>query len=478
MEIEWDWDIVNPHFKPLIPKEDRYLIMYGGRGSSKSDFAAKLLIYNCLTHDHFRCIMIRKIQAKVKESCYRNLKDLIIELGLYDLFTFTETPVPRINCKHNGNFFVGAGTDNISSIKSTKDPSCVWWEEDVPDEDDFITVTTSLRTLKAPYIQEIFSINPECEGDYKELWFFRQFFAKHYENGEMTFSDLSEIEIEGLMVKVPFTVHHSTHDNNPHLPDQYRAMLMGLKETNPYYYDVYTRGRWGTRIVEGRFYKQFDQGKHTFRGDRYTPNIPLHISFDFNVQPYVSLSIWHIIGKRMICVDEIAAREPDNSTKGLCKLFRDKYRKHEGGLFIYGDATGKKEGTDKEKGHNDWSIIMKELAAFHPQKRVPKANPSVAMRGNFINAIFQSNEQDLSIEINEKCTHLTNDLLFGKQASDGTKFKERAKDKETGISVEKYHHFSDNMDYLVVKAFQEEYNTFKSSASHSYEAGSDKTFQR
>lgn len=478
MRIEWNWDIVNPHFKPLIGNQNRYLIMYGGRGSSKSDYTAKQLIYNCLTQAHFRCIMIRKIQAKVKESCFRNLKDLIIELGLYELFSFIETPVPRITCKQNGNFFVGAGTDNISSIKSTKDPSCVWWEEDVPDEDDFITVTTSLRTLKAPYIQEIFSINPECEGDYKELWFYKQFFAKHYENDEMSFSDEVTMEVDGLSVSVPYTVHHSTHDHNPHLPDQYRAMLMSLRETNPYYYDVYTRGRWGTRIVEGRFYKQFDQTKHTFKGDRYVSNIPLHISFDFNVQPYVSLSIWHIIGNKMICIDEIAAREPNNSTKGLCQLFKDKYHKHEGGLFIYGDATGKAEDTKSEKGHNNFSIIMKELSAFHPQKRVPKANPSVSMRGNFINAIFQNNEQGLSIEINEKCTHLTNDLLFGKQASDGTKFKERAKDKETGISVEKYHHFSDNMDYLVIKAFQEEYNLFKSSADHQYQSGSDRTFER
>lgn len=462
MNVNWDWNIVNDHFKPLINCQDRYLIMYGGRGSSKSDFAAKKLIYNCLTHKHFRCIMIRRIQAKVKESCYRNLKDIITDYNLHSLFTFTSTPVPRIECK-NGNFFVGAGTDNISSIKSTKDPSSVWWEEDIPDEDDFITVTTSLRTLKAPLIQEVFSVNPECEGDYKDLWFYKRFFAHHYEKGEMSFSDKVETEVDGLKVIVPFTVHHSTHEDNPHLPDQYRAMLMSLKKTNPYYYDVYTRGRWGTRIVEGRFYKQFNQAKHTFNGEnRYVKNIPLHITFDFNVQPYVSLSIWHIIGSKMICIDEIAAREPHNSTKGICALFREKYKSHEGGLFIYGDATGRAEDTKSERGHNNFSIIMKELSAFHPQKRVPLSNPSVAMRGNFINSIFQNNEQGLSIEINEKCTHLTSDLLFGKQASDGTKFKEEGKDKETGIRVQKYHHFSDGMDYLIIKAFQEEYNKFKS----------------
>jgi phage terminase large subunit len=111
--------------------------------------------------------MIRKVQAKVKGSCYQNIKDLIDEMGLRDYFRFASTPTPRIECI-NGNFFVGAGLDDTSSIKSIKDPTCVWWEEDIPDEADFITITTSIRTLKADLLQEIFSINPECEGDYKE----------------------------------------------------------------------------------------------------------------------------------------------------------------------------------------------------------------------------------------------------------------------------------------------------------------------
>lgn len=169
-QISWDWDIVNKAFKPLLYNTDRYLILYGGRGGSKSDYAAKRLIANCIFHDHFRCIMMRKVQAKVKESCYRNIKDLIIEMGLRDMFSFAENPIPRIECIENGNFFIGAGLDDTSKIKSVKDPTAVWWEEDIPDEDDFITVTTSIRTERADLLQEIFTINPECEGDYKELW--------------------------------------------------------------------------------------------------------------------------------------------------------------------------------------------------------------------------------------------------------------------------------------------------------------------
>jgi hypothetical protein len=46
----------------------------------------------------------------------------------------------------------------------------------------------------------------------------------------------------------------------------------------------------------------------------------------------------------------------------------------------------------------------------------------------------------LRIYIFENSIHLKNDLLFGKEASDGTKFKEKYK-TENGVVAEKYHHF-------------------------------------
>jgi hypothetical protein len=276
-----------------------------------------------------------------------------------------------------------------------------------------------------------------------------------------TFEDVVTVEMNGNQIELPYIVHHSTHEDNPHLPDQYRAMLEDLKRTNPYYYTVYTQGKWGTAVVTGRFYQEFSQSIHTYKGNRYNPDIALHISFDFNVHPYVSISIWQIVGKQLTCIDLIAARDPDNRTDLACQLFLQGYGSHDAGLFVYGDPAGRHEDTRSELGANDFNIIRKELRPMHPQVMLLMKAPSVSMRGNFINAIFRDNEQGISIEINEKCTELINDLLFGKMASDGTKFKEKHKDKESGIQVEKHHHFSDNMDYLICKAFINEYNEFK-----------------
>src|SRR5688500_14449015 len=97
---EWE-DIINKAFVPLVDNRDRYLIMYGGRGSSKSDFAAKKLIYRCITEKYFRYVLIRNQYNVIKDSSYQTIKDIVHDLGLQDLFEFKLQPLEI--CCVNGN---------------------------------------------------------------------------------------------------------------------------------------------------------------------------------------------------------------------------------------------------------------------------------------------------------------------------------------------------------------------------------------
>jgi PBSX family phage terminase large subunit len=457
MTVNWcKWDkIVNTHFIPLLECKDRYVIMYGGRGSSKSNFEAKKLIFRCLTEPYFRHILVRNTYATIKDSSYQTLKDIIFELGLQELFEFKLQPL-EIHCV-NGNMFLARGCDDTQKIKSVKDPTGIWWEEDIPTEADFITVTTSVRTTKASYLQETFTINPETEGNYKDNWFWKMFFEGH---DELSFRSTTELKFnENETVKLSYTVHHSTHENNRWLPDAFRAFLINLKATNPYYYEVYCLGKWGNKQLGGRFYKCFDLGKNTHKV-KYRPEIPLHIAFDFNVNPYMSLSIWQVDGKSAYNIDEIAMKDPVNTIKDTCREFMRRYNTHKAGLFIYGDPSGKKEDVGREKGFNYFKEIEHELAKYKPSLRIANLAPPVVMRGNFINSIFEGTYSDVRIYINESSTYLKDDLLFGLQAADGTKHKAKEKN-EAGVSYEKHHHFSDGMDYFICKAFQEDFNIYQ-----------------
>ena len=396
-KVEWcEWiDIINEAFIPLIDNKDRYIICKGGRGSSKSDAIAKKLIYRCLNENYFRCILIRNTYGSIKDSSYQTLKDIIIDLGLQDLFEFKIQPL-EIHCI-NGNSFLARGCDDTTKLKSIKDPSCAWYEEDVPSENDFITITTGIRTTKADYLQEIFTINPEVEGNYQDHWFWKRFFKD--KPVDETFSDVTQLKInEDTIVDLTYTVHHSTYKDNKWIPNEFIAFLMDLKLKNPYYWQVYCNGSWGNRIFGGLFYKSFDVGRNTLNWT-YDSDLPLHISFDFNINPYMSLSVWQISGQSVYLIDEIAMKTPNNRTKDTCWEFIRRYNSHAGGLFVYGDPSGKKEDTKMEKGFNEFSIIAQELEKFRPTFRVANSHPPVKLRGDFINSCFDGSFGGLNIYI-------------------------------------------------------------------------------
>ena len=463
--------IINERFIPLTKCTDRYIILYGSRGSSKSDYVAKQLILNCLTHKYFKCILYRKTYNTIQESSFENIKQTIISLGLESLFKFNINPL-SIRCV-NGNRFLARGGDEPGKIKSIKDPTCVWYEEDIPDETDFATISLSIRSGKADVLQEFFTINPEIEGDFTDNWFWKRFFK---DKNDLSFQTTTSIEVEGREVIYSATVHHSVYQDNKWLPDAVKAQIEAYKFTNPYLYSVYAKGLWTMKQTGGNFYKMFKRSSNT--GDvKYNKELPLHISFDFNVNPYITLTIWQIVDKTAMQVDEICTPTPNNKTNKLCQAFKNKYRYHDAGLFVYGDPSGIAEDTRLESGYNDYSIIMGELREFKPSKRVFGSAPAVVMRGNWINEVFDHNEGGLTFIIGNNCTNSIADYMYLKEASDGTKAKLKEKNKDTNVTFERYGHCSDANDYFLCWAFLSEFNQYKRGGTKpSYEVGIDRGY--
>jgi len=481
MDVLWPaWrKIINDDFIPSIHNEDRYLIEWGGRGSAKSDSIAKKLIYRCLNDKYFRFLLVRENYNTVKNSQWQTLKDVITDLGLESLFRFKETPL-EIKCV-NGNKFIAVGCDNVAKIKSIKDPTGAWYEEDIPVENDWITITTSIRTTKASYLQEVFTINPEVEGAYEDNWFWKRFFK---DQANKNFRGKTVMEIDKIKIELAYTSHHTTYHNNRWLPPEFKAFLEGMRLTNPYYYTIYTLGEWGNKLTGGRAYKSFDRGINlTTRS--YDQNRVIHISFDFNVKPYMTATLWHVYyydddSIEAVQFDEILATEPLNNTKGLCRLIRDKYNNHTGGMFVYGDPSGKHEDTRTEKGFNDFVIIMAELTQFNPRLKVANLAPPVVQRISWIDSLFACDPlYKIKLFINEKLSFTIMDYIYGKENADGTKFKEKAKDP-TGAQFEKYHHITDANDYFLTVIFKSQFNLYlRGNRKHEYFAGEPKnTFAR
>lgn len=210
----------------------------------------------------------------------------------------------------------------------------------------------------------------------------------------------------------------------------------------------------------GEFYKCFELDKH-IAPMTYDPTQPLHISWDENVNPYLPCGIFQLNGKRITMIDEIAGVNPRNTIKAVCDELKRKYPTHSAGMFVYGDATAKKQDVKMQKGHNFYFLILKELEQYKPKSRVTNSNPSVAMRGNFINTVFETQLNDISIVIGENCKHTINDFINVKESADGTKNKEKETDAVSKVSYQKYGHFSDLFDYFICSAFANDFNRYQ-----------------
>lgn len=222
----------------------------------------------------------------------------------------------------------------------------------------------------------------------------------------------------------------------------------------------------------GEFYKCFNRTRHVADltkipgfdaggGKAYNKGLALHATFDFNVSPYVTCCIWQVVGKRAYQIDEICLSNPRNTTPDVCKELIRRYQGHNAGLFIYGDPSGKQEDTRQEKGSNDFTLILRSLAQLKPSLRIASAAPPVVMRGNFINTIFDKGYANIEILIHHTCTNSIADYNYLKEASEGTKLKEKIKNQDTGVTYEKYGHTSDSGDYFLCMAFAQEFAQYQ-----------------
>lgn len=223
-------------------------------------------------------------------------------------------------------------------------------------------------------------------------------------------------------------------------------------------------GDWTAINTAGnKFYHAFELRDHTGPVE-FAPALPIHISFDQNVVPYITATLWQVhktdAGYCLQAFDEFCLEYPRNNTTALCVAIRDKYQHHSPQVFLYGDASGNRR--DTRSNETDYTIARRELARFltNSSDRTERRNPPVLRRRDFINAIFQGKEPGVEIRIGAHMSKTLNDLLNLKEDKNGHKLKETAKDPHSGVKYEKIGHTSDSLDYVVTGVFKREFETF------------------
>lgn len=252
----------------------------------------------------------------------------------------------------------------------------------------------------------------------------------------------------------------STYHNEHNLPKGY--IETKLIEPNAHNKHRINMLVFGSPLAKAgnEYYNQFDRLKHV-REVEYPANLPTHISFDFNVMPYMSSGLYKIWWKPEVNrwhvhkFDEVCLPPPEETTEHVCKRIIELYgHTLRPGVYIYGDYSGNKRNTNnKEK---DYDVITKYFAPFmgNTSNRVI-VNELVKYRKEFMNKIFYGS-LPIDFTISPKCVKFIADCEFLQEDPNGGKLKKMV--TVDGMSYQKYGHTSDETEYMFTSAFNELFN--------------------
>ena len=472
----------------------RFIILFGGSSSGKSYSVAQIILIFTLWEGSNTLVM-RKVGASIRDSIYQDFKTAADQLGITNLFRFSDG-VKTITCLSNGARIVFKGLDDSEKIKGLSSfKRVVLDEESEFEEEDYKQIRKRLRGMVGQQI--ITTFNPIKETH----WIKTQIFDKE------KWHDIPKtVEIAGRELPPQLTDVKSIRMNEPksilnprtkeieeHPSDTVVIQTTYLNNfwvvgspdgtygfydeqcvadferdrlNDPDYYIVYALGEWGVILTGSEFFSSFNRGVHTGVCE-YDPTLPVHISVDSNVLPYISCTYWQISldgGKKHIRqIGETCADSPNNTVRKAAKLVAK--RLHEMGVdkvILHGDASTRAANNidDEKRSFHDLFIDTMQKEGIEVIDKVSNKNPSVPMSGEFINAIFDAVLPGLQITIDENCKVSTEDYMSVQKDVNGGILKTKVKNKITMQTYEEHGHISDTFRYVVVDMLREEFLLF------------------
>lgn len=226
-------------YKPLLKNRDRYLVLYGGRGSGKSEFAARKLFLRCMFEGGHRFLMMRKVRSRCRESVARVMLTLLDEADVKYDHNETKREISFRGMTGQMNVIVYDGLDDPDKIKSIKGITGVWLEETTEfTRHDFTIIDLCLREDLGHYHQVIMTFNPD---EARARWIKHRFFTGIPDS----FTGKGDVSSSFL--------HHSTIEDNPidAVRNGYRRRLNEIDD--PVLTKIFKLGIWS--IARGIIYK-------------------------------------------------------------------------------------------------------------------------------------------------------------------------------------------------------------------------------
>ena len=417
--------------KRFLSCDAPFVALLGGFGSGKSFSGCIKAALTALWHGSgYTGLIVAPTYSMLQRTVFPTLRTILRQLGdpengrsLWDLSSYS--PSKQELTLPNGHVIYMASADKPERIRGTK-LGCVWVDEcqavkNFPEL--WISGTSRLRKARDDRTQFICTGTPERKDEVYRKW--------------CEGPDEDEPEARALW-KERFRLFRASTRDNPSIPQETIENILATfpPQVIPAYLD-------GQHIEEslGLCYYNFRKSANANLAAVYDRQLPLHISWDFNVDPMVC-TIYQVRAGLLMSIDEIGLRNAN--TPSVCQEFIRRYGRqgenHTKDIHVYGDASDK-------VGLSNYDEIEDYLRTHFPgnlYRRVPSANARHQRRLVAVNARFRNARGDVGYWINPKtCKGLLRDIE--NQAMEGqSKNKKQVMEDGTMLG-----HYSDTLDYII-----------------------------
>lgn len=488
-KFAFTYKVCNPLFyhlrSAMRDKDIRIILNIGGSSSGKSYTTAQIALYTSLEQG-CNILILRKVGSSISRSIYMDFKAIIRKQDMGKIFSCYQHEI-RNNL--TGSIISFTGLDDAEKIKGISQYKYIIADELTEfDEEDYKQLKKRMRGIEGQ--QLIANFNPISELHWikkktidAEIWTEEKNYLGE-ENSEL--SKLSKITSkhrnQDRIIINPKTGEEEYHPADMLLLkttylnnfwvvgapdgedwgyyDRQTIADFDKDKTRDYdYYRIYALAEWGVIRTGGEFLYNFDE-KRNISEVYYDGSLPIRLSVDNNVLPYISIGFWQLRGDTLTQFHEIAAEEPDNTVTKAAQLVEQYLRKigYRNILIIHADASTTARNTIDEKKQSFIDKFADVLlkAGFKIKLSLPKKNPSVSLSCEFVNKLLY----DRRMIISHTCKKSILDYLNAKRDSNGGMVKKRVRDAKTGQSYEQWGHFTDTLRYVGVYAFSQEYVDF------------------
>lgn len=233
----WLPEVVGKGYASFWNCKKRYRVNKGSRASKKSKTAALWYICSIMAYPEANVLVVRKTFRSLKDSCYKELKWAIHQLGVDAYFSCKESPL-EITYIPTGQKILFRGLDDplkVTSITVEVGVLCWLWVEEayeILSEDDFNTLNEGIRGVVPDglFKQTTLTFNPWSD----QHWLKNRFFDNPDEDTLAMTTD---------------------YRCNEWLDDTDRRDFERMKRNNPKRYKVAGLGDWG--VIEGLVYENW-----------------------------------------------------------------------------------------------------------------------------------------------------------------------------------------------------------------------------